>query len=72
MVFHYTTAFINWLPSTKNKFRDWLLQVNKIVFNKINIELQDLPDELYRDIFDNGYSATYMSGIIIDHYHELL
>lgn len=37
-------------------FKDWLGQVNGLCLAKFEIGLDDLPDMLTRDAFDNGVS----------------
>lgn len=47
------------IPDTSGKdqeFRDWLGHVDALCLAKFHIGLDDLPDLLTRDAFDNGVS----------------
>jgi hypothetical protein len=39
---------------TDNKFNEWLKKCDKIVSRKAGLGLDDLPDAMWRDYFDDG------------------
>ena len=47
-------------------FKKWKQKIDTIVYQKINIHLDDLPDEPYRAMFDNGAADTCTPKIIAD------
>ena len=49
-------------------YNEWMNSVAAIVYIKIKLDLQDLPDEDYRLNFDDGVSSTTMAKIIIENY----
>ena len=51
---------------------EWLHTVETLVFNKIGLYLEDLPDETFRINFDDGMSTLEMAKIIIDPYDNLI
>lgn len=53
-----------------SKFYIWKTTVENIVYEKIGYTLDDLPDELYRDNFDNGSTAEYMAEKVIKNFND--
>ena len=47
------------------KFNIWKDKVDKIVYKRIGYTLDELPDELYRDYFDNKCTIECMADIVI-------
>jgi len=53
-------------------FKNWLLDVEDIVYYNIEMKLIDLPDEDFRMNYDSGVSAQYMADIVLDNYYSIL
>jgi len=49
-------------------YSEWVNSVAAIVYIKIKLDLQDLPDEDYRNNFEEGVTSTTMAKMIIDNY----
>ena len=49
-------------------YSEWVNSVAAIVYIKIKLDLQDLPDEDYRNNFEEGVSSTTMAKMIVDNY----
>ena len=49
-------------------YSEWVNSVAAIVYIKIKLDLQDLPDEDYRNNFEEGVSSSTMAKMIIDNY----
>lgn len=39
------------------EFKTWLKEVDRLITNEFGIGVFDLPDRLWRDMFDSGMSA---------------
>lgn len=39
------------------KFKRWMKEVDKYIFQCIGLESADLPDQRWRDIYASGYKA---------------
>jgi len=50
-------------------FMDWMNKVYEIVYNKLEISLDDLPDENYRISFENNMTPPNMANIVIHRYN---
>ena len=50
-------------------YREWMNTVSKIVYMKIHIHLDDLPDENYRINFDQDMTAEDMAKIVLRTYY---
>jgi hypothetical protein len=49
-------------------YNEWINSIAAIVFQKIKMNLQDLPDEDYRNKFEEGITSTTMAKIILNDY----
>jgi len=49
-------------------YSEWVNSVAAIVYIKIKLDLQDLPDEDYRNNFEEGVSSSTMAKMIVDNY----
>jgi len=47
-------------------FCEWLDNVEAIVEEEIGYELRDLPDQPYRDLFDDKYSPEIVAESVIE------
>ena len=47
-------------------FCEWLDRVESIVEEEIGYELRDLPDQPYRDLFDDKYSPEIVAESVVD------
>ena len=47
-------------------FCEWLDRVEAIVEEEIGYELRDLPDQPYRDLFDDKYSPEIVAESVIE------
>ena len=47
-------------------FEEWMREVNAIVFEKVGLTLDDLPDQSYRDWFDAGLIPYEAFSEIVD------
>ena len=47
-------------------FCEWLDMVEAIVEEEIGYELRDLPDQPYRDLFDDKYSPEIVAESVIE------
>ena len=47
-------------------FCEWLDRVESIVEEEIGYELRDLPDQPYRDLFDDKYSPEMVAESVIE------
>ena len=48
-----------------NKFNKWLDLVNKHIYSKLKITLEDLPDNTFRIDFDDGLSPKEMAAKVV-------
>lgn len=55
----------------ENKFQTWLNDINKILIEKLGLEITDLPDEDYRILFDEGISSNKVAKNMIYEYFSL-
>ena len=53
------------------KFLNWMTKVEKIVYIKINLTLDDLEDELYRINFDAGTNAKDMAKSVLNRFAKM-
>lgn len=53
-------------------FYNYLRQINKFIYANINMHIHDLPDEPYRDMYDDGITAQIAANTIIHQYREFL
>ena len=51
-----------------NRFETWMNEINKILVEKINLRIVDLPDEDFRVKFDDNVTSNMMAKIMIDEY----
>ncbi len=49
-------------------FNQWLSRVDKLVFNKLNIHLYDLPDESYAIYYEDSIHFRDVANYIITQY----
>lgn len=49
-------------------FEDWKKNVNDIIFDAINLTLDDLPDEDYYIFWDSNYSSKNVADILLNMY----
>ena len=47
-------------------FNKWLATVNALLFAEIRLQIPDLPDEPFRDYYDDGLEAQEVVAIMID------
>jgi hypothetical protein len=47
-------------------FTKWLATVNALLFAEIRLQIPDLPDEPFRDYYDDGLEAQEVVAIMID------
>lgn len=62
----YSSYYIKKNDLVDEKFVRWINRVEKLVFEKFNIGLLDLPDEDYMYYYENKYSSNDMFSIIQD------
>jgi hypothetical protein len=48
------------------KYSDWMDQVEEIVYDRIKLQLLDLPDQMYMHYFENGYTTDEMADIVFE------
>ena len=48
-------------------FNKWLATVNALLFADIRLQIPDLPDEPFRDYYDDGLEPQEVVAIMIDH-----
>lgn len=53
----------------KTEFSEWRTKVDVKVFSEIQHHLEDLPDEDYMMVFENGKSVNYMAKFVIGNYY---
>lgn len=55
------------LPDADKKmtFETWLSHVNKLLLSEYGVEIEDLPDDLYRDTYDDGLTPKDMVAILV-------
>ena len=41
----------------KKRFEEWMVEADKTLMRNVGISIYDLPDQTYRDWFDEGMSA---------------
>jgi len=46
-------------------FEDWMLKVDELVQDGNGVSIHDLPDQLYRDFYEDGLSPAEMVQLII-------
>lgn len=51
---------------TKQSYLSWLTKVDIKVFKTLQLHIEDLPDELYRDNYDENTTVDDMAKIVID------
>ncbi|VBB18185.1 hypothetical protein YASMINEVIRUS_648 [Yasminevirus sp. GU-2018] len=47
------------------KFMHWIAQVERLVYNKLQMRLLDLSDEAYMMMFEEGVEPEYVANIVI-------
>ena len=52
-------------------FKQWMRQVDEYVFDKLDLHLDDLPDEMYRIEFDEGCSPLDMGKHVVSEYMKM-
>ncbi len=53
-----------------NYFCEWINHVEKKVFNNIKLNLLSLPDQPYRDFYDEKLSPDSAANIIINEWRQ--
>ena len=51
-------------------FLNWMTEIENYVYSQINLNLDDLPDELYRINFDKGTTPKEMAKIVVDNFNH--
>ncbi len=46
------------MARSKISFQDWMKQVDKAISDKVGLTSSDLADICYRDLYDDGVSAS--------------
>ena len=59
-------CFTNEIPD--QNFINFMNVVELKVKNKIDFYLLDLPDEMYRDMFDEGYTSEQVANLVIKNF----
>ena len=59
------TMYQQKLISDNNSFEIWKTNVDKLVFSKLNMHCNDLPDEDYWDYWYNNLDPQQMAQIVI-------
>lgn len=61
------------MPNIEDNFTNWKKNLNKLVFSKIQYNLDDLPDQTYRIWHEtNLLTIEQLSFIIIGDYYKVL
>lgn len=47
-------------------FNKWLATVNAVLFSEIRLQIPDLPDEPFRDYYDDGLEPKEVVEIMIE------
>tara|TARA_B100000424_G_C22934576_1_gene497256 strand:+ start:829 stop:1218 length:390 start_codon:yes stop_codon:yes gene_type:complete len=50
-------------------FKEWKNEINKIVYDKIQLNLEDLPDEDYYILWELKNTSKHVANIILKSYH---
>ena len=50
-------------------FNEWKNEINKMVYDKIQCNLEDLPDEDYYILWELKYTPNHVTDIILKDYH---
>jgi hypothetical protein len=53
-------------------FNSWMKSINTILFNKTGFEISDLPDEPFRDFYDDGLVPSEVVNIMVDTHQWIL
>lgn len=56
----------------EGSFEEWMKQVDRMCSSRLLVSVYDLPDRLYRDMYDDGYSPEEVVADIQDEYPEAL
>lgn len=69
---YYIKKKNNMLSESDKKFIKWMDEIEKIVFNELQCDLLDLPDENYMESFEIGVKSIDMANSITNNYTYLL
>ena len=47
-------------------FDDWLEEVDRLIQEKVGVSLYDLPDQRYRDWFEDGFDPVMAMEYVLD------
>lgn len=61
-----------WKKKIEKDFNNWMKDVNELVTNETNYCLLDLPDERYRDYFDEGFTPEKMTNTVTHNLKEFI
>ena len=53
-------------------FNSWMKSINTILLNKTGFEISDLPDEPFRDFYDDGLLPIEVVNIMVDTHQWIL
>ena len=58
-------------PQTSHAFHSWKERIHEIVYEKIELYLDDLPDVDYRIMFSNGKDPTVVANEILKEVNDM-
>lgn len=67
----YTQRYIlhtNFTEGVDLKFGIFMNKVSKYVYKKLKLDLLDLPDEMYHDMYSDKWSARDVSNLVVDNF----
>lgn len=52
----------------EDQFKAWMDEINKILFEKISLRIVDLPDQDFREKFEEEVTPKMMAKIMVNEY----
>jgi hypothetical protein len=46
-------------------FEEWMLKVDELMEQSYGVSIHDLPDQLYRDFYEDGMSPAEMVQLVV-------
>ena len=70
--YNYNSSIRYRTSLTDNHFRIWKQRIDNYVFDKIGLHLDDLPDQCYRQWFDDGYlRPREVASIVLGEFYQV-
>lgn len=60
----------HWKNKIEKDFYFWIKNTNKLVFDNTNLNLSELPDEPFRNYFNEGLNSKSMADLVINNLNE--